>query len=69
MEYDLNKPILSAKIISQWQLSCLILLYKKKNDQITEKCISVDLRKKILAIGDAVSLDRIISEANSLETI
>lgn len=38
-------------------------------DQITEKCTSTELRKKILAIGDAITLDEIISEANSLETI
>nr|CAI5866741.1 unnamed protein product [Callosobruchus analis] len=34
-------------------------------DQITEKCSSLDLKKKILAI----TLNMIIAEANSLETI
>lgn len=38
-------------------------------DQITEKCISVELRKKILSAGDSVNLNQIILEANSLETI
>ncbi|CAG9137613.1 unnamed protein product, partial [Plutella xylostella] len=38
-------------------------------DQITEKCDSVELRKKILTLGDDVTLDKIISEANALETV
>lgn len=38
-------------------------------DQITEKCESVELRKRILTFGDDVTLDKIISEANSLETV
>ncbi|XP_056642618.1 uncharacterized protein LOC130449008 [Diorhabda sublineata] len=38
-------------------------------DQITEKCASVDLRKKILAAGEVITLDQIILEANTLETI
>nr|CAI5827862.1 unnamed protein product [Callosobruchus analis] len=38
-------------------------------DQITEKCLSTDLRKKILAMGDTANLNTIIAEANSLETI
>ncbi|XP_022827954.1 uncharacterized protein LOC111357464 isoform X5 [Spodoptera litura] len=38
-------------------------------DQITEKCESIELRKKILTMGDDVTLDKIISEANSLETV
>lgn len=38
-------------------------------DQVTEKCDSVDLRKKILTLGDDVTLDKIISEANALETV
>ncbi|XP_037298304.1 uncharacterized protein LOC119190445 [Manduca sexta] len=38
-------------------------------DQITEKCLSDDLRKKILKMGDNVTLDMIISEANALEVI
>lgn len=38
-------------------------------DQITEKCESIELRKKILTMGDEVTLDKIISEANSLETV
>lgn len=38
-------------------------------DQIIEKCNSVELRKKILLLGDTVTIDTIISEANALETI
>ncbi|XP_048481488.1 uncharacterized protein LOC119692247 [Plutella xylostella] len=38
-------------------------------DQITEKCLSSELRKKILQIGDGITLDRIISEANLLEVV
>lgn len=38
-------------------------------DQITEKCESAKLRKTILTLGDDVTLDRIISEANALETV
>lgn len=38
-------------------------------DQITEKCESVELRKKILTFGDDVTLDKIIFEANALETV
>lgn len=38
-------------------------------DQITEKCASVELRKKILATGDSINLDAIIAEANSMETV
>lgn len=38
-------------------------------DQITEKCESVELRKKILTLGDDVTLDKIIFEANALETV
>ncbi|XP_060808134.1 uncharacterized protein LOC132903569 [Amyelois transitella] len=38
-------------------------------DQITEKCESVELRKKILTLGDDVTLDKIISEANALEAV
>lgn len=38
-------------------------------DQITEKCASTDLRKKILTMGDSVTLTQIAMEANSLETI
>ncbi|KAJ8915716.1 hypothetical protein NQ315_000650 [Exocentrus adspersus] len=38
-------------------------------DQIVEKCTSVELRKKILAIGDNINLETIISEANVLEAV
>nr|XP_026500171.1 uncharacterized protein LOC113403790 [Vanessa tameamea] len=38
-------------------------------DQIVEKCLSVDLRKKILTIGDSITLDKIITEANTLEVV
>lgn len=38
-------------------------------DQITEKCLSTELRKKILQIGDDINLDKIIAEANSLEVV
>lgn len=38
-------------------------------DQVTEKCKPVDLRKKILEIGDSITLDQIISKANALEMI
>lgn len=38
-------------------------------DQITEKCASEDLRKKILRAGDKITLDDIIHEANSIEAI
>lgn len=38
-------------------------------DQITEKCISADLRKKILTMGDSVTLDKIITEANTSEVV
>lgn len=36
--------------------------------QINEKCTSVDLRKKILTIGDGITLDKIIT-ANTLEVV
>lgn len=38
-------------------------------DQITEKCESMELRKKILTLGDDATLDKIISEANALEAV
>lgn len=38
-------------------------------DQIAEKCSSADLRKKILASGDAITLDSITNEANALESV
>lgn len=38
-------------------------------DQITEKGSSDDLRKKILKVGDKMTLNDIISEANALEAI
>lgn len=38
-------------------------------DQITEKCYLPELRKKILRIGDEITLDRVITEANTLEVV
>lgn len=38
-------------------------------DQITEKCTSIELRKKILTIGDAITLEKILTEANTLEAV
>lgn len=38
-------------------------------DQITEKCTSAKLRKKILLLGDTVTIEKIITEANALETV
>lgn len=38
-------------------------------DQITEKCTSPELRKRILMLGDSVTLDKIISEANIIEAV
>lgn len=38
-------------------------------DQITEKCASDELRKKILKTGDEFTLNKIISEANALEAV
>lgn len=38
-------------------------------DQIVEKCSSSELRKKILTLGDTVTLDKVIIEANTLEAV
>lgn len=38
-------------------------------DQIVERCLSSELRKKILTLGDSVTLDKIIIEANTLEAV
>lgn len=38
-------------------------------DQITEKCSSKELRKKILTTGDTVTLEEIVKEANALESV
>ncbi|XP_071568172.1 uncharacterized protein [Temnothorax nylanderi] len=38
-------------------------------DQIAEKCTLSELRKKILTAGDSFSLEDIIKEANTLETV
>lgn len=38
-------------------------------DQITEKCVSSELRKKILTIGDSITLEKIVTEANTLEIV
>lgn len=38
-------------------------------DQIAEKCTSMDVRKKVLTLGDDVTLEKIITEANTLEVV
>lgn len=38
-------------------------------DQITEKCSSAELRKKILISGDKATLETILTEANTLEAV
>ncbi|CAH1994375.1 unnamed protein product [Acanthoscelides obtectus] len=38
-------------------------------DQITEKCFLPELRKKILKIGDDITLEQVITEANTLEVV
>ncbi|XP_030767526.1 uncharacterized protein K02A2.6-like [Sitophilus oryzae] len=38
-------------------------------DQIVEKGCNLELRKKILAVGDSMTLEMIINEANSLESV
>lgn len=38
-------------------------------DQIIERCVSSELRKKILTMGDKVTLDKVITEANTLEVV
>ncbi|XP_052758219.1 uncharacterized protein K02A2.6-like [Galleria mellonella] len=38
-------------------------------DQIVEKCSSSELRKKILLQGDSTTIEKIIVEANSIETV
>lgn len=38
-------------------------------DQIVEKCSSSELRKKILLQGDSTTVEKIILEANSIETV
>lgn len=38
-------------------------------DQVTEKCYLPELRKKILQIGDEITLNRVITEANTLEIV
>nr|CAI5850825.1 unnamed protein product [Callosobruchus analis] len=38
-------------------------------DQIVEKCHLTDLRKKILTIGDSITLEGIVMEANALESV
>lgn len=42
---------------------------KISKDQITEKCTSTELRKKILRKGDEITLDKITAEANTLEIV
>lgn len=38
-------------------------------DQVTEKCHLPELRKKILQIEDEITLDRVITEVNTLEIV
>lgn len=38
-------------------------------DQVVEKCNSAELRKRILSVGDTITLDQIIIEANALEAV
>ncbi|XP_048482951.1 uncharacterized protein LOC125489811 [Plutella xylostella] len=38
-------------------------------DQIIERCQSSELRKKILIMGETVTLDKVITEANTLEVV
>ncbi|CAK1594433.1 unnamed protein product [Parnassius mnemosyne] len=38
-------------------------------DQIIERCASVELRKKILTMGDDVTLDKVVIEAKTLEAV
>lgn len=38
-------------------------------DQIIERCSSSELRKKILILGDEVTLDKVIIEANTLQIV
>lgn len=38
-------------------------------DQITDKCSSIELRKKILKAGDSITLDLIIVDADTLESV
>lgn len=38
-------------------------------DQIVEKSNSMELRKKTLSVGDTITLDQIIYEANALEAV
>lgn len=38
-------------------------------DQIIEGCTSVELKKKILMMGDKVTLDQVVIEANTLEVV
>lgn len=38
-------------------------------DQITEKCNSAELRKKILTVGNSITLEKIVTEANTLEIV
>lgn len=38
-------------------------------DQIVEKCSSTKLRKNILILGDTATIEKTITEANSLETV
>ncbi|XP_022836441.1 uncharacterized protein LOC111363813 [Spodoptera litura] len=38
-------------------------------DQILEKCLSMELRKKMLTMGDGITLDQVITVANTLEIV
>lgn len=38
-------------------------------DQVVEKCYSMELKKRILTLGDDVTLDKVIYEANAIESV
>ncbi|XP_049886547.1 uncharacterized protein LOC126381031 [Pectinophora gossypiella] len=38
-------------------------------DQTIEKCSSSELRKKLLTLGDSITLEKIVSEANAFESV
>nr|CAH7732293.1 unnamed protein product [Callosobruchus chinensis] len=63
------KHFLSGFVTKQQNAFSTSLEEQLVNQIITEKCLSTDLRKKILANGDTGNLNTIIAEANSLETI
>uniref|UniRef100_A0ABD2WYZ7 CCHC-type domain-containing protein n=1 Tax=Trichogramma kaykai TaxID=54128 RepID=A0ABD2WYZ7_9HYME len=38
-------------------------------DQIVEKCVSPELRKKVLQMGESITLNKVITEATTLEVV